>query len=512
MVRTVPGLLSGLAAVLPCVVLAAGCNNGSPTHPSAALLRKAVVSDLAISGNGTLLGTGQSSALTATMKMPQGVGIVTSVVTWTTLDPNIATVSPAGVVTAVAVGTTNVNASFDAKEASLRIDVLEVSGLSVPGLASNSLVFNLIGATTQLNLTATWPGGITRQVANLATWTSNNPAIASVTPTGSVRAIAFGSTTITATYLTKSIAVNVTVTPAITGILISGNLPLTAIGQTNALTAIARFADASTKDVTTEATWTSSDVSVATVSSSGVVTATGLGKATIQAGYLNRNGFTTVQVSPPGTFVIAGRVRDPGQGQGAGLGVPGFTVRNVSTGMVTTTDASGDYALAGIFPGDRVTYEKGGWETVERVFNSANDDPNPGAQRTIGISAGSTAVINTAPNDVIYQLQPGGSCTPCRLVRVMSATSGTLHLKLTWTGTGPRLNLWVAGQTFSSDSTAPIQVVADIPVSAGETLVYAGIIGGPPTSYMTVTLATSIVPAPNRDPPAPPVRDKRRKR
>jgi len=106
--------------------------------------------------------------------------------------------------------------------------------------------------------------------------------------------------------------------------------------------------------------------------------------------------------------------------------------------------------------------------------------------------------IATAPNDVLYQLQPGVSCTPCRLVRVVSATSGTLHLTLTWTGTGPRLNLWIAGQTFSSDGTAPIRVVADIPVSAGETVVYAGIVGGQPfsTGYMTVTLATSIGPAP----------------
>ena len=463
--------LSGLVVVLAGVLLATGCENGSPTHPTAAFLRKAVVSDFNISGSGALLGVGQTSQLSATMKTPQGVGTVTDLVTWTTLDPNIATVSAHGLVTGVAIGTTSVKAVFDSAEAILRIDVLAISGLSVGGaLVNNTLAFTSIGATSQLTLIATWPGGITSQVAALATWSSSNPAIASVTSTGVVRSVAFGSTTITATYLTKSISVNVNVTPLVTSVLLSsGSLSLTAVGQTAALTATARFADASTKDVTTEATWTSLDVAVATVSSSGVVTATGLGKTSIQATYSNRSGSATVQVTPAGTFVILGRVRDPGQGQGAGLGVPGFTVRDVATGMVTTTDSSGEYSLGSIFPGDRVIYEKAGWETIERVFNSTNDDGNPGAQRTVSISAGSTATINTAPNDVVYQLQPGGTCTPCRLVRVQSSTSGTLHLTLTWAGggTGPRLNLWIAGQTYSSDGSAPIRVVANIPVGAG---------------------------------------------
>ena len=506
--------LPGLVVALSGLLFAAGCGDGSPTHPTANYLRKAEVSNFAITGSGALLGIGQTSQLAATMKTPQGVGTVTDLVTWTSADPNVATVSATGLVTGVALGTTTVKATFDADEASLRIDVLEISGLSIGG----SLALGTIGAASQLTLTAIWPGGVTRQVAAQATWSSSNPAIASVTLTGLVRANAFGSATITATYLTKSASANVNVTPPLTSVILSGNVNLTAVGQTSALTAIARFADNSTRDVTTEATWTSLNLSVVTVSGSGLMTATGLGKTDVQVTFGNRGSSAIVQVTPPGTFAIAGRVRDPGQGQSAGIGVPGFTVRDVTSGTVTTTDASGEYTLGGIFPGDRVIYEKAGWETVERVFNSTNDDPNPGAQRVVIVSAGSTAVINTAPNDVVYQLQPGVSCTPCRLVRVVSPTSGTLQLKLTWTGSGPRLHLWIAGQTYISDGTAPIQVLANIPVTAGEHLVYAGIVGGQPfgTNYMTVTLATSLGPAPQPGAKADvlpaPARDTRRKR
>src|SRR6187402_3934748 len=114
--------LSGLVVVLAGGLLAAGCDDESPTRPTAAFLRKAVVSDFNISGSGTLLGIGQTSQLSATMKTPQGLGTVTDLVTWTTLDPNIATVSAQGLVTGVAIGTTSVKGAFDSAEAILRID------------------------------------------------------------------------------------------------------------------------------------------------------------------------------------------------------------------------------------------------------------------------------------------------------------------------------------------------------------------------------------------------------
>jgi len=245
--------LPGLVVALSGLLFATGCGDGSPTQPTAAFLRKAEVSNFAITGSGALLGIGQTSQLTATMKTPQGVGTVTDLVTWTSADPNVATVDATGLVTAVALGTTTVKAKFDADEASLRIDVLEISGLSIGG----SLALGAVGATSQLTLTGTWPGGITRSVAALATWSSSNPAVVSVTPTGLVRANAFGSATITATYLIKSASVNVIVAAPLTSVSISGNLSLTAVGETSTLSAIARFADNSTRDVTTEATWTS---------------------------------------------------------------------------------------------------------------------------------------------------------------------------------------------------------------------------------------------------------------
>ena len=132
----------------------------------------------------------------------------------------------------------------------------------------------------------------------------------------------------------------VAVTPAVTSLAIQGSLNLNTVGETSALTLVAKFTDATTKQVSDEAAWTTSNASVATVSPTGVLTAVGLGKASITATYLGRTLTSTVTVSPAGTFVISGRARDPGNGQEKGLGVPGFAIRDLQTGRSTMTDAT----------------------------------------------------------------------------------------------------------------------------------------------------------------------------
>ena len=76
-------------------------------------------------------------------------------------------------------------------------------------------------------------------------------------------------------------------------------------------------------------------------------------------------------------------------------------------------------------------FEKDGWESAELVINKATDDGSPAVQRVVRITAGETVAIETAPNDLLYDLAPGIACSPCRLIRVVSPIAGTLHLVLT---------------------------------------------------------------------------------
>ena len=69
---------------------------------------------------------------------------------------------------------------------------------------------------------------------------------------------------------------------------ISGAAPQ--VGHTSQLKAIAQMSDGSAKDVTSDTTgWTSSDVAIATVSSTGLVTGVASGSVTVTATY---QGFT----------------------------------------------------------------------------------------------------------------------------------------------------------------------------------------------------------------------------
>jgi len=260
------------------------------------------------------------------------------------------------------------------------------------------------------------------------------------------------------------------------------------------LTLAAILTDGTTADVTSLASWTVSDVSVATIQPSGLLTATGLGVTSLAASYKAQNAFASVIVTPPGTIATAGRARLPGNGGGEGLGVAGFDVFDARSGQRTTTNADGRYTMGGLISGTRLAFTRDDYEPAELVVTNAFGDV--AVQKSLRITAGDTAQSQTAPNDVSYDLAPNGSCINCRLIRVMVPASGTLHLSLSWNVASAVENLWVQGQFFRGTSPGPLSV--DVAVGPGEVVVYAGMTTRT-GSYVTLKLATSLaVPEPAR--------------
>ncbi len=81
------------------------------------------------------------------------------------------------------------------------------------------------------------------------------------------------------------------------GLTISGTLSLAALGQTSQLTAFATFSDGSRTAVTGSVTWAVQDSSVATITSDGLLRATGFGSTTVSATQQAFSASETVQVS-----------------------------------------------------------------------------------------------------------------------------------------------------------------------------------------------------------------------
>lgn len=251
----------------------------------------------------------------------------------------------------------------------------------------------------------------------------------------------------------------------LTNLQITGNTSLTAVGETSQLRATAGFSDQSQKDVSLETIWTSTDPSVVTVSSSGLLTVLRFGATAISARYQTRSATVSLRPSPPGTFVIAGWVREPGEG-----GVAGVTVTDVGSLGSTQTNSNGNYSLVGLpTPDARLRFEKSGYEPAE--LNATQMNSVASLQRIIRVSPGDTvSPPRLAPNDFAYVVD-GDRCFPCRLVRLVTATAGTCRLRVTWGEPRVTFSLWTNGSVVTGSNS---ELVADVSVRVGETMVFIG--------------------------------------
>ncbi|MEZ5289732.1 MAG: Ig-like domain-containing protein [Vicinamibacterales bacterium] len=84
----------------------------------------------------------------------------------------------------------------------------------------------------------------------------------------------------------------------LTSVTIGGSSSSVSEGGTTQLTATAQYSDSTTDTVTGQATWTSSNPAVATVSATGLLTGVKTGTVDVTATFQNTTGRRTVQVAP----------------------------------------------------------------------------------------------------------------------------------------------------------------------------------------------------------------------
>ncbi len=207
-----------------------------------------------------------------------GSGTPDATTPWASSNSTVATVSSAGLVTGIAAGT----AVITYKDNSGCSKTATVTVYALPTITGTLTACS--GGTTQLTGSAT---------ANATTpWTSSNTAVATVSNTGLVTGVSAGTTTIT--YMntngcTKTTTVTISA-PAITGTLTlckSGTTQLTGSGTPATLLP-----------------WSSSNTSVATVNSSGLVSGWAAGTSTIT--YKDNNGCTTTVIVTVNAATITG--------------------------------------------------------------------------------------------------------------------------------------------------------------------------------------------------------------
>lgn len=141
------------------------------------------------------LGVNKTRTLVATI-MPTNATDKT--VTWTTSDGTVATVTNGGVVRGIAYGTATITAtSSNGLTATCKVNVVPtpVEGVSLNKNSTTLLINGNSHGTERLTATVTPNDAVNKNV----TWTSSNPAVATVDNTGLVTAVAKGTATITVT-------------------------------------------------------------------------------------------------------------------------------------------------------------------------------------------------------------------------------------------------------------------------------------------------------------------------
>jgi uncharacterized protein YjdB len=199
-----------VTAVTPGVAVVTATCEGK-TGSATITVSATPVASVTVTPSSAEIVVGGNAQLTATPKDASGNVLSGRTPTWSTSNASVATVTAAGLVTAVAVGAATVTAVVEGVSGTSSITVSAAPVASVTVTPASSQI--VVGQTVQLSATLKDASGnvLTNRVIG---WSSANTAAATVSNTGLVTAAAVGSATITATSEGKSGTATVTVNAA----------------------------------------------------------------------------------------------------------------------------------------------------------------------------------------------------------------------------------------------------------------------------------------------------------
>ncbi|MEX2528963.1 MAG: Ig-like domain-containing protein [Gemmatimonadota bacterium] len=327
---------------------------------------------------------GATGTFQATPVDANGHPVVDAVVTWASSETSVVTVSPAGEVTAVAAGNAQVTATSGGVSGSAAVMVEQIP--AAVSVTPSTSTLQTLGLTTAFSAQVT---DANRNIISGAavSWTSSNPAVASVAPTGVATAEGNGTSTISASFGGVSGSASLTVAQAPDAVAVTPSTStLQALGLTTPFSA--QVTDANGNLISgAVVTWTSSNPAVASVAPTGVATAQGNGTSTISASFGGVSGSgsltvaqvpASVSVSPPtaaldgvgSTVTLSAEVLDSG-----GSEIPGATLTWGSTDPeVATVDGTGLVTAQGT---GTATISAASGEASGSATVSVTADPEP---------------------------------------------------------------------------------------------------------------------------------------
>ncbi|GEM_PF-802037 len=279
------------------------------------------------------INVGSTDTLTATVEPTNATN---KTINWSTSNPSVATVSTSGIVTGVSAGTATITAAtFNGKTATCEVTVNAVAPNSVSLNKTTDTIS--VGSTDLLTATID-PANATDKTI---TWSSSNTGVATVSPIGLVTGVSVGTANITATTAnSKTATCAVTVTAQVilpTSVALNKTTDTLSVGASDTLTATVSPSNATDKTIA----WKSSNTSVASVNSSGVVSGLSAGTATITATTVNGKTATCAVTVNLGTNLAKGKL----------VSAPKTAWKNLAyatDGIKSTSNYADSYSLTGL--------------------------------------------------------------------------------------------------------------------------------------------------------------------
>ena len=229
---------------------------------------------------------------------------ITASATWSS-STAAATITAAGLATGASSGTASITASFGGLSGVTTLTVTAATLASIEVTPTNPTI--ALGTTRQFTAIGVYTDNTTQNLTRDVIWSSDNSGIAQIGNAegsyGLAKSLATGTTTIKATSGSVQGSASLTVTSATLEALdVTPAIPSIPAGLKQQFLATGTFSDGTSKDMTSEVTWSSTNAGVATVSNaagtSGLATTLTQGTATITATFGNISGSTLLTVTP----------------------------------------------------------------------------------------------------------------------------------------------------------------------------------------------------------------------
>ena len=339
------------------------------------------------------------------------------------------------------------------------------------------------GANQQFTATAHMADNSTKDVTSSVQWASLNSGVATINAAGQASGAAPGVATITATSGLVVGSASLTVSSAATNlssIVITPASPTVPVNTAQQFTATGSYSDGSSADITGLVTWGSNSSSIATVSTSGLLTAKAAGTTGISATLGTVSGTTQVTVSAPTVVSIA--VTPVGLTLGIGINQQYVATATYSDGSSAdlssgVTWASSDPTMATINSSGLATTVAAGQVTITATLGSLSD------QSTLTIVAAHLTSISVAPSVVsisagtTQQFTATGSFDDGSTQLLQSVTWNSSSNSATITSSGLATGV-TAGTATITATSGSISGTASLTVT-GATLVSIAVTGNP---------------------------------